>query len=101
MAQIVPAEIADPGSLEGPFPRRLKSGGDIKDTRSSSGLFAPVPQYAHGFVIERHMPGLAILGILALDGDNRRLKWRTDHSAPVAIVSTPQGFRRYGRTPTR
>jgi len=34
----MPAEIADPGSLEDPFPRRLKSGGDIKDARSGSGL---------------------------------------------------------------
>jgi hypothetical protein len=40
MAQVVPAEIGDPASLEGPFPRRLKSGGDIKDARSGSGLFA-------------------------------------------------------------
>jgi len=69
MAQIVPAEIADAGSLEDLFPRRLKSGGDIKDPRSGSGLFAPVPQHAHGLVVERHMPGLAILRIPALDGE--------------------------------
>src|SRR5882672_11873027 len=69
MAQVVPAEVGDPGSLEDFFPRRLKSGGDIKETRSGSGLLAPAPQHAHGFVIERHMPGLAILGIPALDGE--------------------------------
>ena len=68
MAQIVPAKIADPGSLQDCFPRCLKSD-DIKDTRPSSGLFAPVPQHAHGFVVERHMPGLAILRIPALDGE--------------------------------
>jgi len=49
--------------------RRLKSGGDIKDARSGPGLFAPVLQYAHGFVIERDMAGLAILRIPALDGE--------------------------------
>src|SRR5437762_11513844 len=69
MAQVVPAEVGYPGSLEDLFPRRLKSGGDIKDTRSGSGLLAPAPQHAHGFVIERNMPGLAILGIPALDGE--------------------------------
>jgi hypothetical protein len=73
MAQIVPAEIADPGSLEDFLPSRLKSSDDIKHARSSSRLFAPVLQYAHGFVIERDMPGLAILGIPALDGDKPTL----------------------------
>jgi hypothetical protein len=60
MAQIVPAEIADPGSLENLFLRGPKSGSDIKDAGSGSGLFAPVLQCAHGFVVERDMLGLAI-----------------------------------------
>src|SRR5712671_5165500 len=53
MAQVVPAEVGDPGSLEDFFPRRSKSGGDIKDTRSNSGLFAPVPQHVQGFLTLR------------------------------------------------
>jgi hypothetical protein len=40
MAQMVPAEVADPGAIENLFPRRLKSDGDTKHTRSSSrGVF--------------------------------------------------------------
>jgi len=69
MTQIVPAEFADPGALESLFPRRPKSGGDIEDTRSSSGLFAPVPQHVQGFLIEGYMSGLAILRAPALDGE--------------------------------
>jgi hypothetical protein len=68
MSQIVPAEFADPGSPKDCFPRRLKSD-DMKDTRASSGLFAPVPQHSHRFVVERHMPGLATLCVPTLDGD--------------------------------
>lgn len=68
MAQIVPAEITDPGPLEDLASRRPKSSGDTKGTRSGSGLFAPVAEHAHGFVVERHMPGLAILGVPALNG---------------------------------
>src|SRR5580693_6245021 len=82
MSQIVPAEFADPGSLKHLFPRRLKSGGDIKDARSGSGLLAPILQYAHGFVIERHMPGLAILGIPALDGEKPTVEV---HGSPTQL----------------
>src|SRR2546430_13810234 len=89
MAQVVPAEVGDPGSLEDFFPRRLKSGGDIKDTRSGSGLLAPGPQHAHGFVIERHMPRLAILGIPALDGEKPAV---LVHGNPTALdhLAAPQ-----------
>src|SRR2546429_5406145 len=89
MAQVVPAEVGDPGSLADLFPRRLKSGGDIKDTRSGSGLLAPAPQHAHGFVIERHMPGLAILGIPALDGEKPAVEV---HGTPAQLdhLAAPQ-----------
>src|SRR5882672_632927 len=89
MAQVVPAEVGDPGSLEDFFPRRLKSGGDIKETRSGSGLLAPAPQHAHGFVIERHMPGLAILGIPALDGEKPAVEV---HGTPTQLdhLAAPQ-----------
>jgi len=89
MAQVVPAEVGDPGSLEDFFPRRLKSGGDIKDTRSGSGLLAPAPQHAHGFVMERHMPGLAILGIPALDGEKPAVEV---HGTPTQLdhLAAPQ-----------
>jgi len=50
------------------FPHAARNPVATSKTRSA-GLFAPLPQYAHGFVIERHMPGLAILGIPALDGE--------------------------------
>jgi hypothetical protein len=69
VAQIVPAEITDPGPLEDLALSRPKSSGDTKRTRSGSGLFASVAEHAHGFVVERHMPGLAILRIPALDGE--------------------------------
>ena len=69
MAQIVPAKIADPGSAENFLPSRLKSGDDVKDTHSGAGLFAPAPQHTQGFLIERHVPRLATLCILALDGE--------------------------------
>lgn len=41
MAQIVRAKIADPARPGIFLPSRLKSGDDVKDTRSGAGLFAP------------------------------------------------------------
>jgi hypothetical protein len=71
--------------------RRPKSGGDIKDTRSSSGLFAPVPQHAHGFVIERDMPGLAILRAPGLDGEEPTAEV---HGTPTQLenLAAPQSL---------
>jgi hypothetical protein len=82
MTQIVPVEFADPGSLKHRFPCRLKSGGDTKDTRSSSELLAPEPQHAHGFLIELHMSGLSILRIRAFDGKKLTVEV---HRAPTQL----------------
>jgi len=89
MPQIVPAELADPGSLEDFLPSRSKSSDDIKDTHSSCGLFAPAPQYAQGFLIERHMTGLATLRIPALDGEKPTVEV---HGTPTQLenLAAPQ-----------
>ena len=62
MPKIVPAELRDPGALEGMRPSRVEARYDVEDTWPLPGLLKPPPEHAHRLVIERNMARLTILG---------------------------------------
>ena len=101
MAQIVPAEFADPGAQKNVSPGLLKSGSHVKDVPSIPGLFVPATQHADRFVIQRHMTSLAVLGIPAFNGEQPTIEVHATHRifstsprrSPVFMESRTAGVR--------
>src|SRR5688572_17537484 len=77
MAQVVPAELGDPGALEKLRPRSLDARGDLEHSPFVSRLLSPVVQDTRCLVVERQVTGLPALRGAAFDpsasGEGNRL----------------------------
>jgi hypothetical protein len=101
MAHIVPAEFINPGAQKNVSPGLPKSGGDVKDLPGIPGLFAPAPQHAYRFVIQRHMTSLSILCIPSFNGEQPTIEATQTHRilstsprrSPVFMESRTAGVR--------
>jgi hypothetical protein len=65
----MPAEARDVCPLEDVCPRRSESRRYFEDSWAAPRLLAPLPENAHGLVIERDVTGLATLRVPALYRD--------------------------------